>query len=106
MSLVFADGNSVNAASQAMCVDSLTIPFLSQEVNVPLHEARYSELVGVDVSEESFQQLTTKPRTKPCVAEGRRRGKGGGRGVGGRESHSTGPNIMDLYPTFLFCGMS
>lgn len=49
---------------------------------------RYSHLVAVDVSEESFQRLTTCPR----ITRGR------GRGRKEPTSSAAGPNIMDLYP--------
>lgn len=53
---------------------------------------RYSDLVTVDISDESFQRLTTCPRKVYPTASGR-----------GREKIKKGyptvePNIMDLYP--------
>ena len=56
--------------------------------------SRYSELVAVDVSEESFQRLTTRPRKSHASSAGSR----GGRGGRGRKGRSAEPNIMDLYP--------
>ena len=52
--------------------------------------SRYSELVAVDVSEESFQRLTTRPRKSHASSA-----------KGGRETskeRKKSPNIMDLYP--------
>ena len=48
--------------------------------------SRYSELVTVDVSEESFQRLTTRPRKSHASC--------------GRETsreRKKNPNIMELY---------
>ena len=50
--------------------------------------SRYSELVTVDVSEESFQRLITRPRKSHASSAGSR----------GRKGRSAEPNIMDLYP--------
>ena len=56
-------------------------------------ENRYSDLVAVDVSEESFQRLTTCSRKKT-----RNLTRGGGRA----KRDTAAPNIMDLYPRILF----
>ena len=49
---------------------------------------RYLDLVAVDVSEESFQKLTTRSRKKT-----HRLGHSGGKG-----KDTAAPNVMDLYP--------
>lgn len=56
-----------------------------QEVNVPKHTTRYSNLVSVNVSEESVQEMTVRPRKNEYL-EPR------------RTSSQEEPNIMDLYP--------
>ena len=53
---------------------------------------RYTDLVAVDVSEESFQRLTTRSRKKAQHLP-----RSGGRGT-----NNTAPNIMDLYPQILY----
>lgn len=60
---------------------------LLQEVNVPRHVARYSDLVSVDVSEESFQKLTVRLRKREHC-EPKRRSAG----------QAEKPDIMDWYP--------
>lgn len=62
-----------------------------QEVNMPRHKVRYSDLPSVDVSNESFQKLVFKPRKDAKKKEDKK-------APGGREM-SEGPSIMDLYPT-------
>lgn len=52
---------------------------------------RYTDLVSVDVSDDSFQKLTTCPRKKTS-----RFISGGGRKSNSISSPT--PNIMDLYP--------
>ena len=61
-----------------------------QEVNLPRHASRYSDLPPVDISNESFQKLAFKPRTKEA--------KSGKKTVAGKETATVAPSIMELYP--------
>jgi len=57
-----------------------------QEVNVPRHASRYSNLVSVELSEESFTKMTSKQvkkRSKTTKAT---------------SSEIEAPSIMELYP--------
>ena len=67
-----------------------------QEVNIPRHKSRYSDLPPVDISNESFQRLTFKPRKKET------KGKSGKSNTAssGREA-AIAPSIMELYPLLI-----
>ena len=76
---------SVTCINFSDCVVTCT-----QEVNIPRHRSRYSDLPSVDISNESFQRLSFKPRkdAKP---------KSGKRSTGSRDTPEA-PSIMELYP--------
>jgi len=69
-----------------------------QEVSYPLHACRYKDLISVDVSNESFQKLTFKPRKVRREAQSK-----GAKELPLPEGQVTPrePLLMDLYPTYL-----
>ena len=67
------------------------VPCLLQEVNIPRHKSRYSDLPPVDISNESFQRLAFKPRKKEGV-----KGKGG-RKIAASKETTEAPSIVELY---------
>ena len=62
-------------------------PLIAQEVNVPRNATRYKDLIPIDVSDESFQRLTFKPRKA-------RNTKWSSAATDAPKE----PKVMDLYP--------
>lgn len=62
-------------------------------MNIPRHKSRYSDLPPVDISNESFQRLTFKPRKKEVKGKS---GKNTSAATG--KELAEAPSVMELYP--------
>jgi hypothetical protein len=63
-------------------------------MNIPRHKSRYSDLPPVDISNESFQRLTFKPRRRETKNE-----SGKARAAATGSEAVVAPSIMELYPS-------
>lgn len=75
----------------------LILPFCCfSQLNFPPNACRYKDLTSVDVSDESFERLTFKPRKTrqpPQIKETKTKSP-----VKGGEVMPREPQLMDLYP--------